>query len=380
LLNLVAAVLFWIPFGIMLYHWLLFPLLLVAAVKLSRKRPVRPQATELPRVSILIAAWNEERCIADKLRNCLELDYPQDRVEILVGTDAVTDRTNEVVRSFADRGVKLLAKEERLGKSAVVNLLVAEARGDLVLLTDADVLLARDALRLAAGRFSDERVGVLLFRYQRVNRDGHAAEGIWDQYENWLKGLEGRLGAAVGAYGWAMMMRKSLCLPIPPETINDDYVLGTRPFRWGYSAVYEPRAVSRTRVEPARVEFTRKTRISRGNLQSFLMMPDVFLPKYGVKSWVLFSHKFLRWVTPFLMLAMLVGSALAWRTPSLRAALLVQLAVYLTTPLTLVARGVWRKLLFFQYYVIANVALLVGYWQYFFGRKLAYNWLRTVRR
>jgi len=364
----------------MMYNWLLFPVLLVAAAKLKRTQTTPSRSDELPSVSVVIAAWNEERCIADKLRNCLAFDYPVDRLEILVGTDAVTDRTNEIVRSFADHNVRLCAVDERLGKSAALNMLIPQARGDVILFTDADVLIAPDALRLAVERFSDEKVGVVLFRYERVNEDGHAAEGLWDRYENWLKELEGQLGAAVGVYGWAMMVRKSLCQPIPPETINDDYVLGTRPFRWGYSAVYEPRALSWTRTETAGVEFTRKTRISRGNIQAFFMMPDLFLPKYRTKAWVLFSHKFLRWVTPFLMMAMLVGSAVEWRLSFFRIALTLQLAVYATTPLVLVARGVGRKLLFFQYYVWANLALLVGYWQHFFGRRLTYNWLRTARR
>ena len=378
--ELAAMLLVWVPLGVMTYNWVLFPALLTVAVRLKQARPVVARAGDLPRVSVVIAAWNEELCIADKIRNCLAFDYPADRLEIAVGTDAVTDRTNEIVRSFADQGVKLHAVDERLGKSAVLNMLIPDVHGDLVLLTDADVLIAPDALRLAVERFGDEKVGVLLFHYQRRNEDGHVAEGLWDRYENWLKRLEGELGSAVGVYGWAMMLRKSLYRPIPPETISDDYVLGTRPFRWGYSAVYEPRALCWTRTETARVEFTRKARNSRGSIQAFFMMPDLFLPKFGVKSWVLFSHKFLRWVTPFSMLAVLVGSAASWRIPFFRVALGLQLLVYLSTPLVLVVRGPVRKLLFPQYYAWANLALLAGYWRYFFGRRLAYNWLRTARR
>jgi cellulose synthase/poly-beta-1,6-N-acetylglucosamine synthase-like glycosyltransferase len=377
--DLTAVLLVWIPLGVMVYNWILFPALLTVAVRLKRPRPVAVRVGDLPCVSVIIAAWNEELCIADKIRNCLAFDYPADRLDIIIGTDAVTDGTNDIVRSFDDKNVRLWTTDERLGKSEVLNRLVPLANGDLILFTDADVLMAPDALRLAVGRFSDEKVGVLLFHYQRRNEDGHVAEGLWDRYENWLKRLEGDLGAAVGVYGWAMMLRKPLCQPIPPETINDDWVLGTRPCRWGYSAVYEPRASSWTRAETARVEFTRKTRISRGNIQAFFMMPDLFLPKFGVKSWVLFSHKFLRWVTPFLMIAILAGSAAGWRIPFFRIALMAQLAMYVTTPLVLVARGPLRKLLFPQYYVWANLALLAGYWQYLFGRRLAYNWLRTVR-
>jgi cellulose synthase/poly-beta-1,6-N-acetylglucosamine synthase-like glycosyltransferase len=379
--GIATLVLFWIPVAAMVYNWLIFPLLLVLAVVLRTRRPRRAARPEdLPCVTVLIAAWNEEDCIAEKLSNCLAFDYPPDKIEIAVGTDAVTDRTNEIVMRFASQGVRLDAVPERLGKSAVLNRLVSKASGDLILFTDADVMLAPDALRRAVERFENEKVGTVLFHYERRNEAGHSAEGIWDRYENWLKKLEGHLGAAVGAYGWAMMVRKALCLPIPPETVNDDYVLGTRPFRWGYEAVYEPRARSWTRTETARVEFTRKARISRGNVQAFLMMPDLFLPKHGIRAWVLFSHKFLRWITPFLMLGILIGSALAVRHAVFSVMFVLQLAVYLTTPLVPFVRGVWKRLMVPQYYAWANAASLVGYWQYFFGRRLSYNWLRTVRR
>jgi cellulose synthase/poly-beta-1,6-N-acetylglucosamine synthase-like glycosyltransferase len=379
--RVVGLTLFWASLAVVFYHWLLFPLLLVIIARFRRRREQSQILEEvaLPRVTVAIAAWNEESSIGRKLENCLQFDYPRDRMEIIVGTDAVTDRTNDIVRSFANRGVRLHAVDERLGKSAVVNMLVADSTGDLVLLTDADVLMDSGALRLAVARFREPNVGVLLFNYSRVNDEGHSAEGLWDKYENWLKRLEGDLGAAVGVYGWAMLMRRSACAPIPANTINDDYVLGTRPFRWGYDAVYEPEARTITRVERARVEFTRKARISRGNLQAFFMMPDLFLPKYGAKAWVLFSHKFLRWVMPFLMVAIFVGSALLWSDVFFRVAFLLQLGFYITTPLVLVARGSVRKLLFPQYYIWANVALVAGYMQYFFGQKLKYNWLRTTR-
>ncbi len=377
--DLTTVLLVWIPLALVVYNWFLFPVMLVIAVKLRRPNPPPSSDGALPRVSVVIAAWNEELCIGDKIRNCLAFDYPPELLEFIVGTDAVTDRTNEIVLSFEDKRVRLWTTDERLGKSEVLNRLMPLTTGDLVLFTDADVLMSVDALRIAVQSFRDQKVGVLLFHYERCNENGHAAEGAWDRYENWLKRLEGELGAAVGVYGWAMMLRRSLCQPIPPETILDDWVLGTRPFRWGYSAVYEPRAHTWTKAETAGVEFMRKTRNSRGHIQAFFMMPDVFLPKYGVKSWVLFSHKFLRWVTPFLMMAVLVGSAAGWHVPFFRVAFLLQLIVYITTPLVLVARGFLRVFLFPQYYVWANVAAFTGYWQYFFGRRPAYNWLRTAR-
>ena len=375
----VASVFFWFALLVIAYNWIGFPLILWLTVRLRLFAGAIGPGTDFPSVSVAVAAWNEERAISGKIENCLGLEYPRDRLEVLVGTDAVTDRTNQVVQSYSDRGVILCTLDDRVGKSAVLNMLVDRARGDAILFTDADVTIAPDALRFAVGRLDDPKVGVVLFNYARTNVQGHVAEGLWDKYENWLKDMEGRLGSAVGVYGWAMLVRRSLCAPLPPDTILDDYVLGTRPFLWGYDAVYEPRAMSWTRAESARVEFSRKVRNSRGTLQAFLRLSRLFLPVYGVKAWILVSHKLLRALTPILMLGMFVGSILVWTVPFFKAAAVAQAVLYATTPLVLVVRGPAKRLLFPQYFVWANVALAVGHWQYFFGRKVKHNWTRTKR-
>jgi cellulose synthase/poly-beta-1,6-N-acetylglucosamine synthase-like glycosyltransferase len=377
--RLAALLVFWLPLVLMCYNWIGFPLILWMASRFVPRVTSTKSVGRFQSVTIAVAAWNEEQSIAGKIENCLALDYPRDKFEVLVGTDATTDLTDQIVRSYAPRGVILCDLAERVGKSAVLNMLIVRAQGDSILFTDADVVLAPDALQFAVSRFDDPKVGVVLFNYARFSEQGHVAEGLWDRYENWLKGLEGRLGSAVGAYGWAMLVRRSLCAPLPPDTILDDYVLGTRPFLWGYDVVYEPRARSWTKAESPRIEFSRKVRNSRGTLQAFLRMPQVFLPKYGVKAWVLVSHKLLRALVPFLMFSMLVGSALAWSVPFFKVATVVQAVLCVTTPLVLVARGTVKKLLFPQYFVWANVALAVGYWEYFFGRKLGHNWTRTRR-
>ncbi len=377
--DIATIFLFWLPAMLMVYNWFGFPLLLLFVTQLRRKEPEPPPFHQLPTVTVAIAAWNEERHIAHKIRNCLEFDYPADRLEVIVGTDAVTDRTNDIVRGFDDPRVKLYATDERLGKSAVVNMLAGKAAGEIVLFTDADVRMAKDALRLGVERFRDARVGVVLPLYRRVNAQGHLAEGLWDKYENKLKELEGKLGSAVGAYGWAMFVRKAALGPIPADAVLDDYAIAVGAFRRRYSTVYESGCVSETRVETPAVEFRRKARNSRGSVQAFLRYSDMLLPKYGATAWVFLSHKYIRWFVPVLLLMMLVGSAAKLQTPLFAALFWLQAAAYLTTPLVLVARGVLRRLLVVQYYLYANAALVAGYWQFLFGRRQAYNWLRTKR-
>jgi|UniRef100_A0A7V3PUK7 cellulose synthase/poly-beta-1,6-N-acetylglucosamine synthase-like glycosyltransferase len=378
----IAIIFFWGPLILFIYHWFIFPLILILLVKFLRKKENQPEFTDFPKITIAIAAWNEELTIAAKLHNCQELDYPPEKIEILVGTDAVTDRTNDIVRSFADKDsrVRLIAVNERLGKSAVINMLAENATGDIILFTDADVLLAPQALRISVGHFRDNKVGLVLPAYRRQNEKGIVAEGLWDKFENKIKELEGKIGAAVGVYGWAMFLRRSLYKPLPPDIINDDYVLGIFVFRQGYKSVYEPKAISWTRVEPPVVEFKRKMRISKGNAQQFFRYSDILSPKYGLVAWIFFSHKYLRWFIPFFLISILLTCAVKVSIPFFRVLLILQLIVYLTTPLVPYVKGKLRKMLIPQYYVWVNLALLAGYWQYFFGKRPKYNWLRTERR
>lgn len=380
--DIIAIIFFWIPVGLLFYHWVLFPVVLYILAKIRHPEKEPPPFSELPFVTVAIAAWNEELHIAQKLQNSLELDYSADRIEILVGTDAITDRTNEIVREFAakDKRIRLVAIEERVGKSTVINLLANEAKGEIILFTDADVLLKPDALLAGVERFRDPKVGLVLPAYQRINKEGLSAEGLWDRYENKLKEWEGKLGCAVGVYGWAMFLRRKAFQPLPADIINDDYVLGIFAFRKGYKSVYEPRSLSLAQVEPPKIEFQRKTRISRGNAQQFFRYSDILLPKYGVVAWVFFSHKYLRWFGPFFLLSVLIISPVKAQNPFFFTLFLLQAFFYLTTPFVTMAKGAWRKLLALQYFFWTNFALLAGYWQYFFGRRLKYNWLRTERR
>jgi cellulose synthase/poly-beta-1,6-N-acetylglucosamine synthase-like glycosyltransferase len=372
--------LFWVPLGLMVYHWLLFPLLLWTWARLIPGRNQPAESRELLSVSILIAAHNEEAVLSDKIRNCMDIDYPRDKVELIIGSDASTDRTDEIVRSFADRGVRLIRCEPRTGKSGVLNRLFREATGDLVLCTDADVLVSPASLSRMAERMRDPRVGVVMPRYVRVNTEGSPAESLYDRWETKIKELEGGLGATVGTYGGALLIRKSLADPIPDDTILDDFVLGIRPFRSGYDVVCEPAAVAVTRAEVERLEFERKVRIGRGNIQGLVRNFDLLSPRYGRKAWVYFSHKVIRMGVPLLLLSMLFLSSVLSASSFFGVVLALQLLAYVTIPALLVLPRKLRKFLWVQYYLYLNIALLVGYWQHFFNRRPAYNWLRTARR
>lgn len=385
--STVALLLFWLPALLFVYHWVLFPLILGVMSGRRRRAGVVSGVDEMTdagdsgllRVTVAIAARNEEAVIGQKIENTLSQDYPADRIEVLVGSDASSDATDSIVRSFRDSRLVLHRLEPHGGKAAVLNMLMERATGDLILFTDADVTLSSDTVRRLAERFRESRVGAVQARYFRRNDDGSPAEGLFDRFDARLKEFEGRLGAMVGAYGCALMVRRSCCRPLPAGTILDDFVLGISPFWEGYDAVYEARALATTRVEDEQTEFRRRVRIGCGNLQALFLCKGLLSPRYGIKAWVLFSHKVLRMAIPFLLLTMFLGSLVLRRQPFFRVMFLLQLAVFGTVWLVPHARGFWSRLLVPQYFVWANLAQLVGYGQFLFAGQRGIPWARTPR-
>lgn len=375
--DALAICLFWIPLGLFVYHWVLFPATLWVLSKLMPRRSASMIMDDCFRVSLVMAVHNEETIIAEKVRNCLDIDYPPEQMEILIGSDNSTDRTEEIIRTFTDPRIRLFHYEPQAGKTAVQNRLLMEAKGDVVLCTDADSLLTPESLRLMLEHMRDPRVAVVNPRYMRLNEDGSPAESIYDRWETKVKELEGRIGAMVGCNAYANMVRRSEAQPIPDHINLDDFYLGIRPFRKGMDVVCEPRALVITRAERESVEFRRKARISSGNLQALLHFYDLLSPRYGRKAWVYFSHKVLRMMIPFMLLSMLVGSGLMFAHVVFRVLFLLQVAAYATAPVALVVRGRLRRLFAVQYYLLMNAALIVGYWRYFF-RSEKY-WKKTPR-
>ncbi len=321
---------------------------------------------------------NEELTAEAKVRNCLSLDYPATELELLFGSDASEDRTDDIVRSFDDPRVRLVRLPERQGKSGVLNAMLQQATGEFVLLTDADIELAPDVVRRAVSHFADPKVAVVQLNYRRVNKDGSTGEGMFDRWETWVKALEGDLGVLVSANGFGMMIRRADWSPIPLDTIHDDLLVGIRPFRSGGKAVFESRAVASCKVEEEGVEFRRRRKIGRGNMQALVRLRDLLSPKYGLRALAFFSHKTLRALLAFALPGMLAGCAIHLTNPVYAIFFWVQVIAYLLIPAVLLVRGRWRRVLLPSYYLLMNIALLVGSLEYLFGPKQAY-WDRTPR-
>ena len=338
-----------------------------------------------PKVSIVFSAFDEEACIRQKIENCLALDYPTDRLEIVVGCDGCTDRTAELARAAGGDRVIVHELSPRAGKPAALSKLVPNAKGDIVVLTDANVMLEPGAVRALVRRFRDPAVGAVVGRLRLYNPTrAEFEESLYWKYETALKYYEGKHGAVLGANGGLYAIRRILFSPIRPDTIIDDFVIPVRIAVRGWSVPYEPDAVAHEETtEDNGREFGRRARIGAGDWQALARVPDLLDPRTGFVFFSFVSHKLLRWMTPFLLAVALVVSLPLAAQPGAwlyRALLLGQLLFYgLALAGPRAATGKLRRFASLaRYFVAMNAALAVGFWRFVRGTQRA-TWERTER-
>ncbi len=369
----VWAFVFWIAASALAYGFVGYPCLLAL---LAWWRPQGVARAEIePAVTMIIPAYNEAAAIGGKIENALRLDYPRERLEILVVSDGSSDGTVEAAGRYRDRGVRVLGFPVRRGKLSVLNDAVAQATGDIVVFTDASGLLDRAALRRLVRNFADPTVGCATGRYRfgdppRTPRE--QGERFYFRWEGTLRRNESRCGSTLGAHGALYAIRKALYPRIEPHLINDDFLIPMRITERGYRTVYEPEAVvyEKGRVS-GRGEFARRVRIAVGNYQQAFALLSMLHPRHGLVAFQFFSHKWLRGVLQApLLLALLAASALAdgalygW-------ALLGQMAFYGCGALGYAVRdrGLGRRLLHLPlYFLMGNLAYLTGMWRFLMGR------------
>ena len=316
---MIARLIFWLSAAVVAYAYVGYPLLLWVVQSLFR-RPVHKAPIE-PSVSLLISAYNEAAVIAAKVRNSLALDYPPDRLEIVVASDGSTDATAQIVRSLITQEgkgrVRLLEFAENRGKVTALNDAVPQLRGEIVIFSDASSMLAKDSLRSLIANFADERVGAVSGVYKVLNQD-HATlgrqEDFYWKYETFLKIQEARIGTLTGAHGCLYGMRKSL-YPFPPRaTINDDFVIATSVLRRGFRIAYEPAAIAYEEAHEME-GFGRRVRIMAGNNEQMRQIKGLLWPPRLLVLFCFLSHKATRIVVPLAMISLAVSSAFLWRSP-----------------------------------------------------------------
>ena len=302
--------LFWISITVLVYVYAVYPALMAwfggRATRTVRKGPYEPA------VCLFITANDEEAVMAAKLRNSLELEYPAGRLEILVASDGSIDRTNDIVRSFAANGVRLLAFPDRRGKIAAINDGMTSVKADVVVFSDANTLLEPGAVVALVRNFADPSVGAVS---GDVMLEGERAalgssEDLYYRYERWLQACESRIGTMVGVDGALYAVRRELFVAPPVDTILDDMAIPMAVARAGRRVVFEPEARAHERgSESATEEFVRKSRVVAGAVQ-FLRRPDSAVPRRNRQLVVtMVSHKAMRWLSPVFALLTFVTSA-----------------------------------------------------------------------
>ena len=375
-----AELLFWLSAGLVLYAYAGFPLLLLVRSRLCRQELRRAEIT--PLVSFIVVAHNEATVIRQKLENLLALDYPRDRVSVLVASDGSDDDTEALVEGYAGRGVRLLALPRR-GKIPALNAAVAQAAGDILVFSDANSLYAPGALRALVRPFADSAVGGVAGSQHYVTRAGGSRAATGEHaYWNWdqrLKRWQSDAGSVTSATGAIYAIRRALFQPVPGG-VGDDALVSYRVVARGYRFVFEPEAVAyEALAQSSRAEFRRKVRVCLRGLRGLLAMPQLLNPfRYGFYSLQLFSHKLLRWLLAWPLIMLLLASLALWPAgPLYQMAALVQvlfygcaLAVYLLLREERATSARAHLLTLPFYFCLANTACLLAQWQLVRGRSI----------
>jgi cellulose synthase/poly-beta-1,6-N-acetylglucosamine synthase-like glycosyltransferase len=390
-----AQAIFWSAALLLIHTYFLYPLVLflmdgieqaLANIRFmtsgSERRRPRAQGTQ-PSVSLVVAAYNEAYCIEGKLRNSLALSYPADRFEVVIGSDGSTDGTDELVQKCTDPRVRLAAAP-RTGKTGVLNRCIPSAHGDIIVLSDANTIIAPDAIQRLVRHFADPEVGVVCGKLKLYNptKKDYEESAYWT-YESLIKFYEGKHGAVMGANGGLYAIRRRLFTALPEGTVVDDFVIPLRILEQGFKVLYDAEAVAQEETtENYDQEFGRRARIAAGNFQSLRLVPGLLLPTAGFRAFAFWSHKVLRWCAPALMAAALISNGfLAGSSVLFAATLGLQVAFYVMAFLgrSRSLHGLPQRITSIAYYFVTmNMAIAVGFWRFLRNAQSA-AWDRTVR-
>jgi len=358
---MIAKIIFWISAAIPVYAYPGYPLVLLLLARVIR-RHVRKAPVE-PTVSLLIPAYNEADVIEQKIRNSLDLDYPADRMEILVASDGSSDGTAEIAAQFADSvRLRVLAFPVNRGKIATLNDGIRECAGEIVVFSDAAAFLYPDSLRRLVSNFADPEVGAVSGRYTVVKAEDVAigkSEDFYWKYETFLKKKESEIASTLGGHGHLHAIRREL-YPFPPAgTINDDYIIPVSVLAKQYRAVYEPDAIVYEEAHEM-TGFGRRVRIMAGNFQQLREIKGVLKPFRPLPLFFFLSHKASRLLVPFAMLAALIANFFLLRSAFYQALFWLQIAFYALAILGTIWKLRPRTLLLPFYFCMINAATFFG--------------------
>ncbi len=386
-MSSVATIVFGMVIGVLAYSLVVYPAVCIVWRWLRRRSTYRNLlgSNVFSSVTIVIPCHNEESVLAAKLDNALTLEYPSDRLTILVASDGSTDRTVDIALDYQKRDprIQVLACTPNHGKAATINRAIEQITSDVVCLCDANVFFRPDALKHLVKQLGDSRVGAASGNVRLLNdaSDFGRGESLYYRIERAVHTGESLIGSMMGVDGGMYVVRRQLMPKVSPDTILDDFVISMHVIRAGYRIVYVPEAIADENGTPtSKDEFRRRVRVSAGAAQVLKrrQWPPVTRP---VELWQFISHKLLRWLTPFWLIALLIANACLWRQGTIyQITLVAQILFYLVAAVAAASIRVRRTRIggIAFYFTMSQIAMAVGILKGLF-RKQSGRWKRTAR-
>jgi cellulose synthase/poly-beta-1,6-N-acetylglucosamine synthase-like glycosyltransferase len=360
---------FWLSLLILFYTFIGYAVLIFLLSKIIAKKASKQNI--FPKVSVVIAAYNEEKVIAQRLKNLLGLDYPKEKLEILIVSDGSTDRTAEICCKFNVENIRLIEQKERSGKALCLNEAVPLSNGDIVVFSDARQRFEANALKHLVTYFNDPKIGAvsgeLHFEEEAKTITGEGVDFYW-KYEKFLRKAESKVDSVAGATGAIYAIRKNLFKPIPEDILLDDVLIPMHIIMQGYRCVFEPQAIAYDRiVKHGREEARRKTRTIAGNFQLFFRFPQLLNPLKNRIWFQIFSHKFLRLLAPIFIVSLLMSNILMADYPLFKLFLLLQGFFYLLVIMGYILRRTNLNCRIFSIpyaFILLNLITIKAFFQY----------------
>lgn len=372
---------FWISVGIIFYAYFGYPLSL-SLLGFFRHQEIK-KAPFYPSVSLIITIYNEEKRIVEKLENTLQLEYPEEKLEIIVASDGSTDGTNKIVRDCGKDRVRLLDFKDRQGKENSQKAALEQARGEVVVFSDVATLLDSDGLKQIVFNFTDPRVGCVSSEDHLLGKDGQpGGEGLYVRYEMWLRRLESRVNSLVGLSGSFFAARREIFRDFSGE-MQSDFRTVLACVKRGMRGISDPEAIGYYYdISRSGLEFDRKVRtVLRGLTVFFRHLEFLNVMRYGFFSYQYFCHKLLRWLVPVFLCLAFASNLLLWEASPIYGAMFAAQSLFYTLA---VAAWIWpsissRTLVKIPgYFLTVNASILVAWWRYMKGQRMV-MWTPTER-
>ena len=383
---------FWVASFLIVYSYLLYPVILFSLSRLLSKKDnqtfiVRQNDDSLPSVSVVISAYNEEACIEERIKNLLSLEYPHDKIRLLIASDGSTDDTNAILNSFDDPRLAVFCFEENRGKINVLNDLLSRVTSEITVFSDANTMFENDAILNLVAPFREDQVGAVCGELNLIDVfSGDNKDNLYWKYEQFLKFHESEIDALLGANGGIYAIRTTLYEPLPDNTIIDDFCIVMNVAKNNYKVVYNKEALASEEIAPTlKEEAGRRIRIGAGNYQSLSRLKWLLHPRYKWRWFSYLSHKVIRWFVPHLMIiALILNVILIWHPNSTYELLLAcqagfyafwvmgELSLFKNTPI------IGKIVSLITFFVSMNISLFKGFIR-FLSTNLTATWQRTSR-